>query len=108
MGQIGKEIDMLTTLKDAPALPTGWSWLNDTKLGQTPRWWAIPPASDAADTWDALKLRVQVMRKPWGGSPPLWLRGDASALADLVAAGYATRDDSGWYIPTKIGLATLS
>lgn len=98
---------MLTTLKNAPALPAGWSWLNDTKLGEKPRWRAIPPAQCVADTWAERKARVRIMRKYWGGSPAEWLQGDADALADLATAGYAKRDAAGWWIPTDTGRALL-
>ena len=98
----------LSTLKNAPALPAGWSWLNDTKLGEKPRWIPIPPRRAETDTWADLKARVRLMRKPWGGSPALWIQGDAAALADLATAGYATRDAAGWWIPTQAGSALLA
>lgn len=98
---------MLTTLKNAPALPAGWSWLNDTKLGEKPRWRPTPPAASDVDTWADRKARVRIMRKAWSSSPPEWLQGDADALADLITAGYAKRNADGWCVPTDIGLALL-
>lgn len=60
---------------------------------------------NAPDTPDL--SRVRVMRKSWAGSPAEWLAGDAGALADLETAGYAKRDNAGWWIPTDTGRALL-
>lgn len=96
-----------TTLKNAPELPAGWSWLNDTKLGQKPHWVAIPPSQSDADSWADRKARVKLMRKSWGGSPAPCVRGDAGALSDLEKAGYVKKTPSGWWVPTAQGLLLL-
>ena len=46
-------------------------------------------------------LRVRYMREKWGNSPAPYLSGNISDLMDLQAAGYATRDAAGWWIPTE-------
>ena len=63
---------------------------------------------ETATPFETLKAQVKIMRKPWANSPAVWIRGNASALLDLAALGYATRNPAGWYEPTPSGLAVLA
>ena len=60
-----------------------------------------PHCGRYAATRDALAA-VTLHRRPWGAAPTPRLGGSYAALQDLVAAGYATRDAAGWYIPTDL------
>jgi len=44
--------------------------------------------------------RVNYMPDSWGNSPAPYLIGTLSDLQELQAAGYATCNAAGWWIPT--------
>jgi len=47
-----------------------------------------------------VKDQVTLHHKAWGNSPAPYLGGPYAALTALVQAGLASRDSSGWYVPT--------
>lgn len=52
------------------------------------------------DTSTPALTRVRYMPSKWGNSPAPYLSGSLSDLQELQAAGYATQDSAGWFVPT--------
>lgn len=50
---------------------------------------------------NAAASRVTLHRKPWAGSPEIWLGGPVSDLQTLIAADMAERLPNGWHVPTN-------